>query len=162
MNRPRPVGKCFECESTIDRRRVALAGWRNNTILPLASLCLIAFGIGCRGPTTVDDYWVYRIRGTVRNEGSAIVPGAQVRVEAFSGPCPMYQGPPTQSPFMADQRGAYLAAFEWRGSFDGCVRVGAIHPNGAASGSAVVERQEVHLSSAQRDSLIVDVTLRMP
>jgi hypothetical protein len=118
--------------------------------------------IGCGSPTSVDDYWIYRVRGVVRDEGSAVVPGALVRVEAFTGVCPPPSGTPSQSASTADQVGSYLAAFEWRGAFHGCVRVTAAHPSGNMSGTASTERLRVSLASPQKDSLIIDLTLRRP
>jgi hypothetical protein len=118
--------------------------------------------IGCGSPTSVDDYWIYRVRGVVRDETSASVPGALVRAEAFAGVCPPASGTPQLSAFTADQNGNYLAAFEWRGAFDGCVRMTAAHPGGASSGTASIERQDVFLASPQTDSLLVDLTLHKP
>lgn len=128
-----------------------------------AMLSVVLLSIGCGNPTSGDDYyWIYRVRGVVRDEASALVPGALVRVEAFAGVCPPASGTPPQSAFTADQNGNYFAAFEWRGAFDGCVRITAAHPGGASSGTALIERQGVSLTNPQKDSLIVDLTLRRP
>lgn len=133
---------------------------------PVARWCtilsLVLPSIGCGNPTSVDDYWIYRVRGVVRDEASAVVPGALVRVEAFAGVCPPASGTPPQSAFTAGQNGNYLAAIEWRGAFDGCVRITAAHPGGASSGTALIERQGVSLASPQTDSLIVDLILHRP
>lgn len=135
---------------------------RESVVRWCAILSVGLLGIGCGSPTSVDDYWIYRIRGVVRDEQSAPVPGALVRVEAVAGVCASPTGTPPQSAFTADQHGSYLAAFEWRGAFNGCVRVTAAHPDGASNGSALIERQGVSLESPQKDSLVVDLTLRRP
>jgi len=126
-------------------------------------LAIGTLSIGCGNPTGGDDYyWIYRVRGVVRDEASASVPGALVRAEAFAGVCPPASGTPPQSVSTADQNGNYLAAFEWRGAYDGCVRITATHPHGASSGTALIERQGVSLTNPQTDSLIVDLTLHRP
>ena len=164
---PRPHSiRAFAAERHVDLKQTTLA-MVAAAARPVARwhivLAIGMLSIGCGNPTSGDDYyWIYRVRGVVRDEASAVVPGALVRVEAFAGVCPPASGTPPQSASPADENGIYRAAYEWRGAFDGCVRITAAHPGGASYGSASIERQGVSLASPQTDSLIVDLTLHRP
>ncbi|MBW7934526.1 MAG: hypothetical protein H3C62_13165 [Gemmatimonadaceae bacterium] len=85
-----------------------------------------------------------------------------VRVEGFAGPC---SSPPTPLPVATVEtqaNGRYVGWIMAHGAFDGCVRVRATHPNGAAFGTAEVLRDSVHLAVPERDSLMIDLSLRSP
>lgn len=158
-----PVARVLMGNHPVARRSSVRGPSRGPVARWCAILSVVLLSSGCGNPTGGDDYyWVYRVRGVVRDEASALVPGALVRVEAFAGVCPSVSGTPPQSAFAAGQNGNYLAAFEWRGAFDGCVRITAAHPGGASSGTASIVRQGVSLASPQTDSLIVDLTLHRP
>lgn len=135
---------------------------RATTLLTLAA---VAFGLSCgRTPTAdVDDYrWLYRVRGVVRDSGANVVQHAKVRVDAFAGPCALAPTPLPESIFETNPDGVYFGSFIWHGAFDGCVRVRATHPSGAAFGTAEVMREGVRLATPERDSLVIDLTLRSP
>lgn len=124
-------------------------------------LCLLAFGIACNSPTSIDRYPGIAVAGHVTNTADTPPSDVAMRVALWRGACS------TGIPSMVgltrtDDAGRYVVELDAPMRFEGCARITAT-PSGG--GSPVTEIREGVLLVGSRpptDTLWVDVQLGQP